>query len=201
MAASGRTPQDIARLKARNASGEMVPIGTVARLKRRDRALSRAALQSLSRRRGAGRGGARRRHRHGAAADGGAGPRGPAARHRLRVDRARLPATAARHADPARVRRGRTVRLPRAGRPVRELEAAARGRADRADVPAGLGHRPRPARHADRRPGPDRLRRAGRAGREERDPDRRVRAPGRGRGRARLAKPRCAPPVRGCGRS
>src|SRR5260370_13330577 len=28
-----RTPQDITRLKARNASGEMVPIGTVAQLK------------------------------------------------------------------------------------------------------------------------------------------------------------------------
>src|SRR5207253_8667415 len=28
-----RTPQDIARLKARNASGEMVPIGTVAQLR------------------------------------------------------------------------------------------------------------------------------------------------------------------------
>ena len=33
-------------------------------------------------------------------------------------------------------------------------------------------------RHVDRRPGADRLRRAGRSGRQERDPDRRVRAPG-----------------------
>ena len=34
------------------------------------------------------------------------------------------------------------------------------------------------ARHADRRPGADRLRGAGRPGRQERDPDRRIRAPG-----------------------
>ena len=63
-------------------------------------------------------------------------------RHRFRVDRARFPATAARHADPARVRRRRSVRLPRARRAIRKLEAAARDRADRADVPARLGHRP-----------------------------------------------------------
>ena len=55
------------------------------------------------------------------------------------------------------------------------------GRADRADVPARLGHRAAVPRHADRHPGADRLRGAGRAGGEERDPDRRVRAPGAGR--------------------
>jgi len=49
-----RTPQDITRLKVRNASGEMVPIGTVAQLRGQDGPLPSAALQSLSRRRGAG---------------------------------------------------------------------------------------------------------------------------------------------------
>ena len=43
---------------------------------------------------------------------------GPAARHRLRMDRARLPAAAAGHADAAGVRRRRPVRVPRAGRAI-----------------------------------------------------------------------------------
>ena len=84
----------------------------------RDRRLSRAALRSLPGGRGHGRGGPRRRHRHGAAPDGGAGPSGSAARHRLRMDRARLPAAAEGHADPARLRGRRSPRLPGAGRPI-----------------------------------------------------------------------------------
>ena len=60
--------------------------------------------------------------------------------------------------------------------------AAAGGDPDRADVPARRGQRAARARHGRQHPGPDRLRRAGRAGRQERDPDRRVRAPGRGAG-------------------
>ena len=58
--------------------------------------------------------------------------------------------------------------------------AAARGDPDRADVPARRGQRPAAARHGHQHPGPDRLRRAGRPGRQERDPDRRVRQAGRG---------------------
>ena len=119
----------------------------------------------------------------------------------LRMDRSRLPAAAARHADLAGVRRRRAVRLPGAGRAVRELEAAAGHRADRADVPARFRHRPARARHADRHPGADRLRRAGRPGGQERHPDRGVR-PAEGGGRRRPpAKPRCTPRARGCARS
>ena len=95
----------------------------------------------------------------------------------------------------------RGVRLPGAGGAVRELGPAARGDADRADVPAGRGQRRQPARHGQQHPGADRLRRAGRPGGQERHPDRRVRAPGRGAGRGSLrgrGRRRRAP---GCGRS
>ena len=49
-----RTSQDIFRLKARNTSGEMVPVGTVAQMRGENDPISRAALQSLLRSRGAG---------------------------------------------------------------------------------------------------------------------------------------------------
>ncbi len=62
------------------------------------------------------------------------------------------------------------------------LEATAFGGADRADVPARLGHRAGVARHAHRHPRADRFRGAGWAGGEECNPDRRVRAPGAGSG-------------------
>ena len=52
--------------------------------------------------------------------------------------------------------------------------------------------RPAVPRHADRHPGADRLRGAGRPGGEERDPDRRVRAPGAGGGQQRRRRPRCS---------
>ncbi len=42
-----RDPQDIARLKARNTSGEMVPIGTVAEIQIRERSVPSAAVQSF----------------------------------------------------------------------------------------------------------------------------------------------------------
>ncbi len=52
---SAETPEDIARLKVRNAAGEMVPIGSVATFAQRDHALPRAALQPLPRGRDHGR--------------------------------------------------------------------------------------------------------------------------------------------------
>ena len=69
-----------------------------------DDPLSRAALQLVSGCRGARGSGAGRRHRHGVAAHGGAGERGASEGHCVRVDRPRVPATAARHADPPRLR-------------------------------------------------------------------------------------------------
>ena len=60
-------PQDIARLKARNGSGEMVPVGTVARLQNGERALSCPSLRLVPRRRSDGRRGTGRCDRHCAA--------------------------------------------------------------------------------------------------------------------------------------
>ena len=74
---------DIARLKTRNASGAMVPIGSVARLHRHHRAVSRAALRPVPGRRGAGQHVARRFLGLCADADGATGGEAPAARHRL----------------------------------------------------------------------------------------------------------------------
>ena len=93
------------------------------------------------------------------------------------------------------------VRVPGAGGAVRELGAAALGGADRADVPARGRLRPAAARLRRQHPRPDRLRRADRPCRQERDPDRRVRAPGRGAGPGSLRRPRCRRRARGCGRS
>ena len=59
---------------------------------------------------------------------------------------------------------------------------AARRDPDRADVPVRGDQRRAVARHGQQHPHPDRLRGADRAGREERDPDRRVRETGRGAG-------------------
>ena len=103
-------------------------------------------------------------------------------------------------ADAACVRRRRPVRVPGARRTIRELETAARGGDDRADVPARLRHRAAVTRDVDRRSGADRLRRARRPGRQERDPDRRIRPPGRKRAQA-PAKPRCVRRAHGFVRS
>ena len=195
-----RDANDIGRLKARNTSGEMVPIGTVAELEDETDPY-RVPRYNLSRLPKSGRRRARHRDRHGAAPDGGTGPPGAAARHRFRMDRACFPAAAARDADGARVRRGRAVRVPGARRTIRELETAARGGADRADVPARFRDRPAVARDADRHPGSDRLRRSRGPGRQERDPDRRVRAPGANRRAQPQAKPRCARRAHGFVRS
>ena len=80
--------------------------------------------------------------------------------------------------------------------------AAARRDPDRADVPAGGGQRAAAARHGRQHPRADRLRRAGRARRQERDPDRRVRKAGaRSAGCDRFAGRDRGGAARACGRS
>jgi multidrug efflux pump len=64
---------------------------------------------------------------------------------------------------------------------IRELELAARGDPDRADVSARRGQWSAAARDGREHPGAGRVRGTRRACRQKRDPDRRVRAPGRGR--------------------
>ena len=177
-----RTSQDIARLKARNTSGEMVPIGTVAQLKDhtipyrvpRQNLFPAAEVQGVAAP-GVASGTALTPH-------GGPCPPSSSKGYRIRMDRACLPATGARDADPPRLRCGRFVRLPGAGRAIRKLEVAAGDRPRRPDVPACVRHRLACAWSADRHPGPDRLRRSRRLGGQERDPDCRVRAPEARRG-------------------
>jgi hydrophobe/amphiphile efflux-1 (HAE1) family protein len=150
-----RTPQDIARLKARNTSGEMVPIGTVAQLKD-DTTPYRVPRYNL----------------FPAACPPGA-PQGC----QLRVDRARLPATGARDADTSCLRGVRPLRLPRSGCAIRKLEASIVDRPDRPDVPPCVCYRFGCPKHANRHPGSDRFRRSRRLGGQERDPDRGIRSP------------------------
>ena len=101
-----------------------------------------------------------------------------AARLRLRMDRPRASAGAAGHHRPLLIfAASAVVRLPRAGGAIRKLEVAAGHRADRADVLAGLSDRPATSRGMPI----DILAQIGFVvlvglGREERDPDRGVRA-------------------------
>ena len=106
----------------------------------------------------------------------------PAGGLRLRMDRDRAAGEARRQHRRDRVQPGGGVRVPAAGRAVRERAAAAGRDPDRADVPVRRDQRRAVARHGQQHPDPDRLRGADRAGGEERDPDRGVRQAGRGAG-------------------
>ena len=68
-----------------------------------------------------------------------------AGRLRLRMDDAGVPANARRQHRDLRLRARGGVRVPGAGRAVREPDAAARRHPDRADVPDRVDHRRRPA--------------------------------------------------------
>ena len=77
---------------------------------------------------------------------------------------------------------GGGVRVPGAGGAVREPHAAACDHHDRADVPGRVDHRRRDARARQQHPDAGRFRRADRARRQERDPDHRIRQAARGPG-------------------
>ena len=102
---------------------------------------------------------------------------------------------------PPDLRRLGGVRLPAAGGAIRELDAAARGHPDRADVPARRASPACCCAAWTEHPGADRLRRADRPCRQERHPDRRVRPAGRGGRGATGARRRSRRRGRGCGRS
>ena len=153
-----KSQEDIARLKVRNASGEMVPIGTVANFKyqttpyRQPRYNLYPAADVLgSAAPGVSSGTAMNRMEEIAKASAASG-----LRHRM--DGAVPPAEAAGHSDHRDLRGLRALCLPGARGAIRELEAAAGDRSDRADVPAGLGDGLELAGHADRHPRADRLR-------------------------------------------
>ena len=192
--------RDVENLKTRNNYGDMVPIGSVADVPRHHRAVPRAALQPVSGGRGAVGSGARLLHRPGDRGD-----REDRRRNACRgASASNGPRSHCRRSSPATPRRGLRagggVRVPAAGGAVRKLAAAARGGADRADVHPRRDARGECARAGPQYPGGGRPGGAGRAGGEERHPDRGVRAAGRARAwtGSRRRSPRRG---RGCGRS
>ncbi len=166
---------DIRRLRVRNSSGTMVPVGAVADVKMVNGplVLTRYNMYPAASINGNARPGVSsgRRHRRHV----GPGAAGAAQVDVLRVDRAGLPRAPGRQHGDDRLRFLDRDGLPGAGGAVRELVDAAGG------DPVGAALRPgRPDRRQQGRPGhqhlhPDRPGRAGGPGEQERDPDRRVR--------------------------
>ena len=159
------TLRDVANLKTRSASGEMVPIGSVAtfsdttgpyRVARYN--LYPAAEVQVALERGFSSG-------QGIAAMEGLARQGPAVGLRLRMDRNRAAGKARRQHRDHGLRPGRAVRLPAAGGALRELAAAARRHPDRADVHPGGDDRRQHPRARPQHPGRDRPGGAGRASR------------------------------------
>ncbi len=158
------------------------------------------ALQRLPRRRDQRRTGTGLQLRPGAGRDRAGARRAPARRHDVRVDRAGVPGSDRRQHDAPHLPALRAARLRGAGRAVRELVAAAQRDPDRADD-AVLGDCRRLADgRRQQRVHADQLSRAGRAGVQERDPDRGVRQAA-GAGGARAACRRFSmPAASGCAR-
>ncbi len=175
---------DLARLRTRNAAGDMVMLGSIVDFKDisgPDR-VARYNLYSASELQGEpapGTSSTTALNTIKQLAD-----ETLAERLLLRMDRPVLSAGDRRQCRPLRVPDLRAVRLSGAGRAIWQLDTAVRGDPDRADVPV-RGHDRRAHHGAGRQhPDPDRLRGAGGAGGQERDPDRRVRARHRARGQA-----------------
>ena len=97
-----------------------------------------------------------------------------------RLDGTRVHAESGRPGGDLHFRPGRRVRVPGPGRAVRELVAAAGSHPGRADVPLLFAGRTQSGGDGGEHLHPDRIRRAGRPGQQECDPDRGVRqaAPG-----------------------
>ncbi len=194
-------PKDVLKIRVRNASGETVPLGSFTTVQRPLRAVSGAALQPLSGGRARRRRGARLLAGPGDRDHGEARRRDAAGRLQLRMDDARLPAAARRQHGDLRVRAGGRVRVPGAGRAIREPDAAARRHPDRADVPGRGDHRRGAARPGQQHPHPGGLHRADRACGQERHSDRRIRQAARGSGTRRASRRRSRQRACGCGRS
>ena len=132
-------PSAIAELQTRSASGAMVPLGSVVNLSAPPAPTGCCATISIP-----------AAEIQGDSAPGYSSGQSMAAMERLaqerlpaglrlRMDRTGLPAEAGRQHRHAGLRAGGGVRLPAAGRALRERDPAVRGDPDRADVPAG-GH-------------------------------------------------------------
>ncbi len=177
-----RRVEDVRKIQLPNRAGQMVPLGTVLRVRDTSGPMMLMRYNLYSAAAVTGNIAAGHQFRPG----GGPGPRnrrqGPAPRDGPRLDRADLCATSGRQHGNGRLCAGRGFRLLAAGRPVRKLEAPAGGDPRSAHVPAllrggrGSGADGRQYLH------PDRLCRAGRTGEQERNPHRRVRQAAAGRG-------------------
>ena len=192
---------DLARLRTRNAAGDMVMLGSVVDFKDisgPDR-VARYNLYPASELQGdtlPGTSSATAINTMKQLARGNA-----AERLLLRMDRSVLSAGHRRQCGPLCVPDLRAVRVPGAGGAIWQLEPAVRGDPDRADVPARRHHRRADHGAGRQHPDPDRLRGAGGAGGQERDPDRRVRARHRERGPRPAGSRDRGLPACGCGRS
>jgi hydrophobe/amphiphile efflux-1 (HAE1) family protein len=174
-------PEDLLKPYVRSASGAMVPLSAVAKVKHHHRRRAGGALQWLRVGQGAGqrRPGLQLRRRH-------QGRRGSGSRHAARrlshrVGRPGLPGKAHRQRLHHRLRVRHHHGLPDPGGPVRKVVPAPGG-----DHGGALRHAWCPGggadpRHAQRHLLPDRAGGADRAGGQERHPDRRVRRPEAGR--------------------
>ena len=196
--------EDIGRLEVRNAEGERVPLETLIKVTRRQRAGNRQPLQQQPVRRTQAATWRRASvpARRSQIMDQLCG-RLAADDHedRLDGDHAATDHCQQGHSHQAGFSAGSDFRVPRAGGAIRKLVAAAVDYSHRADVPAGVdrGHLAdedgQQHLHADRPGGADRL------GGEERHSDRRVRQTEAGPGREPLRRHRRSLPLAACGRS
>ncbi len=185
-----RTPEDISRLRVRNVSGEMVPVGAVATFKNKTSPYRVPRYNLYPAAEVMGSGGPRHRLGHCCWSVWKSSPRRcfcPALHLNGPISLTSRSSTASRTVA-IFAAASALFCLPRARRSVRELEDAAGDRADCAHVHAqarALSSRPPHPEHADRHLGPDRLRAALGLAAKKRDPDRRVRETAAGRGRRR----------------
>ena len=132
---------DMRNLTVRNASGGMIPLGTLVKITPVVRAVADQPLQSLSVRHHRRHPGARHLDRPGDGADGADRGENPAAACRLRVVGDVLPGEAGRQSDVPGLRHGAAAGLSRARRPIRELVPAAGGDPGGADLADRAGRR------------------------------------------------------------
>ena len=202
--ASASRSRTCKQLKVRNDKGEMVPLGAFAERPRRERAGDdRCATTCTPPAAINGNAGAGHQLRPGDRAAGGGRP-AASLPPSMRTEWTELALLQLQTGNTAMLRlpAGGGAGVPGAGGAVRELVAAAGGDPGRADVPALLD-RPACMHGADghQHLHADRLRRAGRPGVQERDPDRRVRQGAARGGRRPLRRRRWRRAGCGCGRS
>ena len=192
---------DLARLRTRNAAGDMVQLGSVVNFRDisgPDR-VARYNLYPTSELQGDTLPGTSSTTAINTMKQ--LGGANAAERIFLRMDRPVLSAGHRRQCGSLCIPDLRAVRVPGAGRAVWQLEPAVRRHPDRADVPARRDHRRADHGAGRQHPDPDRVRGSGRACREERDPDRRICPRHRTRGPRAPGGRHRGLPACGCARS